>query len=498
MRKTRKNTIAVLFVLFVAIQNLNAQTSTLNFRSTDPKLDSIFNWAKKQALNYAFDGDQVGLWYEAALPGREAFCMRDVSHHAEGAHYLGLSAYTKNMLIKFAGSISEERDWCGLWEINKEGIVPRVNYINDEAFWYNLPANYDLLDCSNRMFILSGDRDYYLDSTLTAFYEKTVGDYTNAWQLALDQILTRNRIVNQSRKTEENERLLMARGIPGYDESDHGYNIAFDLVVIQYAAYKAYANLLELNGKFTEAKRCREIAGNVMEFIETSWWDVETASFYSHHHPDGFVDKSSDWPLIYWTDYDNTNRIDAIRKDILKNLPNKDNQQIEAQTYLPSTLYKLREDKAAYNQLEALFRNRRREYPETSFSIVASMVSGLMGLEVIPFAPSGSFKNGGYVSHVFKSLSHLPENVAWAKVENVPLRGREINLEHKGSNSTQLSNVKGPSLIWKAYFLGDHEKLFVNGIGMKAESEEISHGQILSYVSVNVGAGQTVKVEVGK
>jgi hypothetical protein len=65
-----------------------------------------FDWAKKQALIYVFDGDPVGLWYEAALPGRRAFCMRDVSHQAAGARVLGLAGYTHNLLRRFAENIS--------------------------------------------------------------------------------------------------------------------------------------------------------------------------------------------------------------------------------------------------------------------------------------------------------------------------------------------------------------------------------------------------------
>lgn len=43
-------------------------------------------------LSYAHDGtDSVGYWYEAALPQRETFCMRDVSHQSVGAQILGLS-----------------------------------------------------------------------------------------------------------------------------------------------------------------------------------------------------------------------------------------------------------------------------------------------------------------------------------------------------------------------------------------------------------------------
>ena len=62
------------------------------FVSTDKHLDNTYNWARKMALSYAHDGtDPVGYWYEAALPQRETFCMRDVSHQSVGAQILGLS-----------------------------------------------------------------------------------------------------------------------------------------------------------------------------------------------------------------------------------------------------------------------------------------------------------------------------------------------------------------------------------------------------------------------
>ncbi|MFA6126609.1 MAG: hypothetical protein WC699_04845 [Bacteroidales bacterium] len=40
-------------------------------------------------MSFVFEDDPVGPWYEAAEPGREAFCMRDVSHQSMGAHALG-------------------------------------------------------------------------------------------------------------------------------------------------------------------------------------------------------------------------------------------------------------------------------------------------------------------------------------------------------------------------------------------------------------------------
>src|SRR5579872_6584521 len=45
----------------------------LELSTSDNDLAAAFAWARQQALAYAFSGDAVGDWYEAALPGREAF-----------------------------------------------------------------------------------------------------------------------------------------------------------------------------------------------------------------------------------------------------------------------------------------------------------------------------------------------------------------------------------------------------------------------------------------
>ncbi len=85
--------------------------SPLTFSTSDARLAAAFSWAKKQALSYVFPAavtnDPVGDWYEAALPGRSAFCMRDVSHQAAGAQVLGLGAFNRNMLRKFALAIAD-------------------------------------------------------------------------------------------------------------------------------------------------------------------------------------------------------------------------------------------------------------------------------------------------------------------------------------------------------------------------------------------------------
>ncbi|MCK7461715.1 MAG: hypothetical protein MZU84_06460 [Sphingobacterium sp.] len=88
------------------------------------------------------------------LPSRFAFCMRDVSHQATGAHVLGLAAFNRNMLDKFARAVSPSRDYCSYWEIDKWNRPAPVDYKSDRDFWYNLTANFDVLDACWRQYSL--------------------------------------------------------------------------------------------------------------------------------------------------------------------------------------------------------------------------------------------------------------------------------------------------------------------------------------------------------
>ena len=85
------------------------QDARITFSSDDQALVNGFEWAKTQAMAYIFRGnDPVGHGYEAALPKREAFCMRDVSHQLVGTQLLGLAGISKNLLTKFASAINKK------------------------------------------------------------------------------------------------------------------------------------------------------------------------------------------------------------------------------------------------------------------------------------------------------------------------------------------------------------------------------------------------------
>ena len=154
--------------------------ASVRFHSSDPELQAAWDWAKEKAISYVRQGDPVGPWYEAALPGRDAFCMRDVAHMSTGAAVLGLDAQNKNMLKKFADNISASKDWCSFWEINSEYQPAPADYVDDKDFWYNLPANFDIMDACFRMYLWTGDQEYIKNRSFVQFYGKTLGDYI--WQ----------------------------------------------------------------------------------------------------------------------------------------------------------------------------------------------------------------------------------------------------------------------------------------------------------------------------
>jgi hypothetical protein len=207
-------------------RSADSSIGLLDLDTSDANLAAAFGWARRQALAYAFSGDPVGDWYEAALPGRQAFCMRDVSHQSMGAHALGLGRYTRNMLGKFAENMSEAKDWCSYWEINRENHPAPVDYHDDADFWYDLPANFDVLDACFRMYMWSGDRAYLTDGAFLDFYKRTVHEYVERWDLGLDRIMMRPRIMNIRGRSDPANRFQTDRGIPSYEESDPNFVVA--------------------------------------------------------------------------------------------------------------------------------------------------------------------------------------------------------------------------------------------------------------------------------
>jgi hypothetical protein len=437
--------------------------SKLELDSSDAKLVEVFNWAKQQALAFTFDGDPVGPWYEAVEPGREGFCMRDTAHQAMGAHALGLARHNLNMLRRFAENISDSRDWCSLWEIDRYNRPAPVDYKNDAEFWYNLPANFDILDCMFRMYVWTGDRTYVNDPVFLNYYNRTVNDYVDRWGLSLDSIMKRPRLMNVRGIFDPEKKFQINRGIPGYNEGDHTYVLGFDVLATQYTAYVDYAHIQEALGNAELAKTFHKKAADLKDFVQKTWWNEQEKCFYERLNKDykleGGGGRRSSRGLEWGT----------VRFDN----PDADNARL----------------------LD--LRRARLEYPEVSFSKIGDIVNGTMGINMVFTSPLLASVQGFWVETMVQTLPGLGTKIEWAEIRNLPIRTNEVTVRHEdGGRKTIFINQHGPALIWLPTFNGTHDTLLVNGRPMKAQVEKGPQDRATSWVRVTVGGGGRVSVEV--
>lgn len=457
--------------------------SKLEFATSDGQLEKGFDWAKRQCMAFAFDDDPVGPWYEAAEPGREAFCMRDTAHQAMGAHALGLIRHNHNMLRRFAENVSDARDWCSLWEIDRYNRPAPVDYRDDAEFWFNLPANFDILDCCYRMYLWSGDLSYVNDPVFLNYYEHTVTDYVRRWALDLDEVMTRPRLLNVRGMPVAGKKFQVNRGIPGYDEQDHDYTLSVEVLACQYAAYVAYARIQAVRGDAERAAALQRQADAVKALVNTTWWNEAQGAYYSRLDGEHHLQGRAGTGLLYRGIVDDPTRIAAALRDGRASV---------------EVLYRYGDPDAAYaRMIDIAFGGRsRREYPEVPFSWVGALVNGTMGIDLEATSAVQAWTEGYWVQAVVRTQSGLGTKVGWAELRNLPIRANEVTVRHEGLRKTTFTNQHGPALLWKAMFAGKHDALLVNGRSVKAKLDRDAVGRDVSWVRVTVGGGGTSTVEV--
>lgn len=470
--------------------------SRLALESSDRSLGEGFAWAREQALAFAFEGDPVGPWYEAALPGREAFCMRDVAHQSTGGHALGLAAHNRNMLRRFAENISDSKDWCSYWEIDRYNRPAPVDYKNDAEFWYNLPANFDVLDCCYRMYLWTGDTSYIHDPVFLNFYDRTVTDYVRRWDLDIDRVMRRKRFMNLRGTVEPTMKFHFYRGDPSYDESREEFVLGIDLLAAQYAGYLAYARIQELRGDVNSAQIYLRKGREVKGLINKDWWDDRTKQFASHLSHEYKLLGTAGSSLLYRDAADDGDKARAALNHLLDSIRKRPSSSVEGQSHHAEILYRYGEPDAAFAQMLDLARidRERREYPEVPFSVIGAIVTGVMGISVEPVSPSRAAEEGNFVD---RSLKTRPAHarLAFVALRNLPVRANEISVRHEGVRRTSFTNLRGPSLVWQAEFPGSFDTLNVNGRPQKTSREKAFLGHPISRVRCVVAPGMTLTVD---
>lgn len=451
--------------------------SGLEFDSSDARLVTGFRWAKQEAISYIRNGDPIGPWYYAALPGRNAFCMRDTSHMSTGAQLLGLGARTENMLYEFAKHISASKKWCSWWEITGNGTPASVDFKSDNDFWYDLPANFDVLNACYRQWLWSRNDTYIENLTFLRFYYHTVTSYVQAWENGPSELL-------------ETRPAYGHMGIPSYDEGHPGL-LGADLIAAQYVAYRDYARIQRHKGRSAEATVFDKKATRLKALYNDKWWNSEKHSFYSLVNNRGKLQTvnrlsiQNEFPLYFGLVEQGPKTLAALEK--LEHAISNDRAVeqgivggVETMSYLPNILYKYGRSEQGYRMLLLLTDPslKRRSYPEVSFTVVGNIGAGLMGLH--PMTDQ----------QIIKTMPQLPEHMEFAELRNVPVGLNRISILHRGNGHTRLLNEQGPDLIWRASFKGAAKRVLVDkkAIGPK---RSVSKEGVQIWTDILVRSGET-------
>ena len=449
------------------------ESKELSFDSSDKNLELTFYWAAKMALSYAHDGDDpVGYWYEAALPNRNAFCMRDAAHQSIGAEILGLSKHNYNMMSKFVSNISESKDWCTYWEIDKDDKPCPADYVSDNDFWYNLNANFDVMYACWRLYEWTGDKRYLEDSAFNNFYSLSTKEYVDSWQLNPSQILTRTRDVN---KKDDAKSFRSSRGVPSYVETFGGLYSSSDLVATIYGGFNSYSKILAACGNETKSKEMALRAEEYRKHLEEKWWSADINTYHTFWTSNGtFADGEGLTHVLWFNAVQNPER---IRGTVEKMLARKE-WNIENVSYFPLLWYRYSYKDEAYKILKDVVIADRCEYPEVSFGMLEGIVSGAMGIQ-----PSASKKRVVTLPQI--SGEH------YMQINNLPMLGGTITVRHDNNQISSFVNNTPNEVVWEAAFIGEYDSILVNGKKVKANKRKDAMNGAISYCEVRLTQGET-------
>lgn len=452
----------------------------LRISSNDTSLVKIFDWAVNTSDLYVGDAiDPVGPWYEAALPQREAFCMRDVSHQCIGEEINGHNKENLNMFTKFVENISEEKDYCSYWEISRHNLPAPVDYENDQDFWYNLNANFDVMNAAYRLYEWTGNETYIKDKRFLDFYALTANEYIERWQLGADDIMNRKAIMNE-RNTSEKKRFKGVRGLPSYEESVPNLKVTGDLLATIYRGLKSYSEILCLNGDSDKSKSVSLMADKYQKLYDTLWWNSGSSQYYSYCLTDETFKEGGTNMFTVWFDFSmNPERVNNIL-----DLMEKKETNVESMSYYPSIFYKYGRNESAYHFLKELFVNDRRDYPEVSSGVIEGVVSGLAGVRV------KSSEN------MVETCPNLTKETNWVAVENIPVMEGKISVLHYNKSKSELVNKSAESFTWRAVFPGKYNKAEKDGEVLPMKHFEDLLGNVYSYVDVESAPGKSVCVKL--
>ena len=469
------------------------ESAELKLSSSDSALVEIFNWAVLASKGHVgSDNDPVGPWYEAALPDRAAFCMRDMSHQCIGEEINGHGKQNLNMMTRFMENISESKDFCSYWEINKDNLPAPVDYESDIDFWYNLPANFDVIDACFRLYLWTGNETYISHPDFVRFRELTLNRYIERWQLQPDKIMKRPTVMNEPNPLPATMRFRHARGIPSYDESISGLHVTCDLIAVMYKACIVSSDIMKYYaGNHRLSDEYRKKAETYYQLYE-SWWNPVTQRYYYASVGDRFLEEGGSEIYVPWYGAETPSNTvkstgnlvrDPARLTQMLNRLSEKNYNIEVRSYYPMIYYRYGMNDIAYRYLKNLYADERRDYPEIASATIEGIVSGMIGIE--PDA----------LRNTIRTCPRLTDATQWVSVENVPVFSGWISVSHASPQKTSFVNKTKKDITWRACFQGNYRTIIYNGKSIKTDKFKDGIGNTYSFIEIPCKPGMMITAE---
>lgn len=375
------------------------------------------------------------------------------------------------------------------------------NLLRTQSYRYKFSFGFAFSDGNTeRMVVEAGSRTYAKDILSL----KTIDlDWNNLTDVVLDLDFSDTPVDNRDLYRIENS---MNRVVE-----------AGDTLGVQYQATLAYEKMLRAKADLvvdqqivdqliTDADIYQAKAAQLLSRFQQDWYDDNTATYARAF--DGYGNAIFGWG--------HENSFFMPMKDLLEPgqkandylqfiHDNSENLNEEAKTYLPEAFFNYgQNDRGWYwmqTGLERFFSDRTSEqqaktYPEIAFTNVSNLITHMMGYQ--PKVHQGKIE----------TLSRLPATMEFVQVDNLPV-GQSImdvndynrniddmvSLRHQNSHTSTLTNSATSSqpLIWKAQFTGSFDTLYVDETPITASRTSIN-GIALSYVELNIDAGQTITV----
>lgn len=415
--------------------------------------------------------------YWAGYYDRTAFYIRDFVHQAPGAEYLGYHEENYRMMQSFINGACEETQWYAPWSINFDGSIYYMDTPNPRRFVRELTGQYELVETLCKLYFLSGD-SRYIHHRMLAFAERILGEFTQC----------RDGVVFVEKNGVPEGRGSIWRGSASYNESGTALAESGDCIAALYQALRAYSRLAESLGEWAKATSYFKRSEMLRTYFNDTWSIPPEGSSYVF----GIDRKGKKYwrwvksvkgitgaetcffipmKLLSQPGARNDRLLDEI--DQRAGDPKTAQDNIESYTYLPQVFYPYHQAERAWRWMQYIGDRRalphihegqgkNEDYPELSFTMISSIVEGLLGLSAN--VPAGEVA----------TCPCLPQEITDLSVKSLQVGTDRLDIEYLSHQDVVFTNHSLRPLRWKCAFPGTFIRFLIDGRDVAPRSETVN------------------------